>query len=204
MRTLGKSDILNTVEPLFQAFEQLKIPFCICGSVASSMEGLPRTTLDVDVVADLDHDRVAPLVSEIEGIYYVEEASVREAVTHRSHFNVVHLGTMMKVDIFLLRDEPFYKESFSRSRAKILFEDEDGAVRCLVNTPEDIVLHKLLWYEKGGGVSERQWIDLLGVLKIHRGRLEMDYLENWASLLSLEALLKRALREAGITTARPS
>ena len=61
-----------------------------------------------------------------------------------------------------------------------------------VTSAEDIVLHKLCWYRDGGEVSERQWQDVIGVLRVQEGHLDMEYLYKWASELDVRDLLERA------------
>ncbi|MEW6743961.1 MAG: hypothetical protein AB1486_14515 [Planctomycetota bacterium] len=63
-------------------------------------------------------------------------------------------------------------------------------------SPEDTVLHKILWYQKGGGVSERQWGDVLGILKVQRDQLDLGYMRHWAQSLGITELLERAIGEA--------
>ena len=67
-----------------------------------------------------------------------------------------------------------------------------------VATAEDTILAKLEWYRMGGGVSERQWRDVLGVMKVQADRLDLAYLRQWADQLNVSDLLERALTEAGI------
>jgi len=62
-----------------------------------------------------------------------------------------------------------------------------------IASPEDTVLAKLVWFRKGGEVSDRQWHDILGILKVQSKRLDFDYLRNWAARLSVSDLLERAM-----------
>src|SRR6266700_250535 len=78
--------------------------WCIGGSVASSLHGVPRATLDVDLVADLREPQVAPLCAALIGDYYVDEDTCRWAVETRRSFNAIHQATMMKIDIFCAKD----------------------------------------------------------------------------------------------------
>lgn len=66
----------------------------------------------------------------------------------------------------------------------------------LVKSPEDTVLRKLLWYREGGSVSERQWRDVMAVLRESGAALDAGHLDRWASRLGLEDLLARARAEA--------
>ena len=63
---------------------------------------------------------------------------------------------------------------------------------------EDIVLQKLRWFRKGGGISDSQWNDLLSVLKVHAHTLDYDYLRHWAAELGVDDLLIRAFDDAGV------
>jgi hypothetical protein len=60
------------------------------------------------------------------------------------------------------------------------------------------VLHKLAWYEAGGRVSERQWLDILGLLKIRGNTLDRAYLDEWARKLGLASLLTQVYQDAGL------
>jgi hypothetical protein len=62
----------------------------------------------------------------------------------------------------------------------------------VVKSPEDTVLRKLLWYREGDGISDRQWNDVIGVLRAQGARLDRDYLERWAAELGVADLLARA------------
>jgi len=68
-------------------------------------------------------------------------------------------------------------------------------------TAEDIILQKLRWYELGNRVSDRQWNDVLGVLKVQRKRLDFEYLKEWAAHLEVEDMLRKAYEDAGLDPA---
>jgi hypothetical protein len=146
------------------------------------------------VVATLRAHQVASLVGALVDTYYVDLDAAREAVARRSMFNVIHLATMLKVDVYVLTDREFDQVSFERRRTSTL---EPGSQRTFhVDSPEDTILHKLEWYRAGGEVSERQWGDLFGVLRVQGAALDADYLRRWAQALRIEDLLDRALAEA--------
>ncbi len=98
--------ILQALEPVVQAFEELGIRYQIGGSVASSAYGIARATLDVDLLADLNELHIHSLVHALHNAYYIDEDRVRDAVLRRASFNVIHLETMIKVDVFVLKSRP--------------------------------------------------------------------------------------------------
>lgn len=185
-------DIADALAPVVAVFERLGVPYAVVGSVASSAHGVARATLDVDLVADLRIEQVDPFVAEISDAYYVDLDAAREAVRRRGLFNTVHLATMLKVDIYVLPERSFDRESFRRRRT-LRLEDSRGAASYSVETPEDTILHKLEWYRAGGEVSERQWGDVLGILRVQLGALDLGYLQRWAGELRISDLLERAL-----------
>lgn len=193
---MTEPDIVMALMPLLDCLEQLGVSYQIGGSVATSVYGVPRSTLDVDLVADLPESCVDPMVQQLEDAYYIDAAMIRDAIRRRASFNLIHLASMVKIDVFALKRRPFDEQAFRRRRMDTLAEDED-ARRLPISTPEDMVLHKLDWYRKGGEVSERQWRDVIGVLRVQGDSLDRAYLDHWAAQLALEPLLTRALEEAG-------
>ena len=189
------SDVLDALMPVTRLLEELGVPHYVGGSFASSAHGVARASLDVDVVADLAPQQVQAFVSGLQGAYYVDEARVRAAVEFRRSFNLIHLATMFKIDVFMTRGRAFDRESLGRARREA-FSADPKAPRVLVASAEDTVLAKLEWFRKGGEVSERQWADVVGVLKLGGPNLDVGYLRRWAGALRVTDLLERALDEA--------
>jgi hypothetical protein len=190
-------DVLEATWRVAGALERLEVRFHLGGSLSSSLHGFPRATLDADLVADLAPGLGRALCTELGKEFYADEPAIEEAIRERRSFNVIHLQTMFKVDVFLVKDTPFDRESFRRARAEPVGPEGKAL---LVSTPEDTVLHKLLWFQKGGETSDRQWGDLVGVLKVQGRRVDAAYLRRWASVLGLEDLLASALAEAKLPT----
>jgi hypothetical protein len=176
-------------------FERLGVRYVVGGSLASSLHGVPRSTDDADLGAELREDHVRPLVQALEGRFYVDEERVRHAVRRRGSFNVIELPTMFKVDVFVLGEGPLHQEQLARRQRVTLPE---GGEELEVASAEDTILQKLRWYRLGGEVSDRQWGDILGVLKVQGQGLDRAYLQRGAELLGVEDLLDRAFREGGL------
>jgi len=180
---------------LARILERLGIRYCIGGSVASSVYGEVRTTLDVDVVAELDTAHVDALVAAVESDFYVAREAIERAVRERSSFNLIHEETLVKADIYVSPDDPTHREQLARTR-RVALRSEAGSEVGLAS-PEDVVIHKLRWYEMGGRISDRQWRDVLGVLKVQGASLDFEYLKRAAAALGLSELLVVARSEAG-------
>jgi len=192
---MNTSQILAAITPVVEALGQLGVPYHIGGSVASSIYGILRATIDVDLVADLRLEQVRPLVKQLEAAYYIDEDMILDAIRHRSSFAVIHLDTMLKVDVFIPKSRLFDQEELRRVQQKVLAE---GTRPFNVASPEGTILNKLEWYRMGGEVSDRQWNDILGVLKVQGTHLDMAYLQRWAASLNVTDLLERALVDAGL------
>ena len=187
---------LDALLAVAAAIERLDVPFFIAGSFASNAYGFYRATADADLVADLKIRHVEPLVAALSGRFYIAPPAVQQAVMNRGSFNVIDLNTSMKVDIFAMKRELFQIEEMQRRVRRAL--TPDGATETWLATPEDTILAKLDWYRLGGGVSDRQWGDVLGVMKVQAENLDLAYLRRWADELRLRDLLDRTLSDSGL------
>ncbi|MCK4641962.1 MAG: hypothetical protein KAU06_11530, partial [Candidatus Marinimicrobia bacterium] len=167
------------------------------GSIASSIYGTPRSTLDVDMVSDFKPGQVHSFVEMLQSAYYIDEKMILNAINTCSSFNLIHLETMIKVDIFIIKDSPYQRETFRR-RKKDSFDEEESSVEFNIASFEDIILSKLEWFKAGGNISKQQWDDVLGVLKVQKNLLDIKYLRHWAVKLKILDLLEQAFRDAEI------
>ena len=174
--------------------ETLGVTYAIGGSLASAVHGVMRATMDADLVADLRLEHIEPLANALGDTFYADIEMMREAVRHHSSFNVIHLDTMFKVDVFVAKPREFDRSQLARRQSCILSENPPR--RAYITSAEDIVLAKMEWYHIGGRTSDRQWRDILGVIKVQQNRLDHDYLRRMATTLGVSDLLEKALDEA--------
>ncbi len=190
-------DILMALKPLIETFNKFSISYYIGGSLASSIYGMPRTTLDADIVADINPNQIKALKSNLQEEYYIDENMIKNAIINSSSFNLIHLETSVKIDVFVYKDNAYQKNAIERSVEDTLVENEQSSKFCFAS-PEDIIINKLKWYQMGGKVSERQWLDIIGVIKIQGVFLDKEYLKKWSIKLELIELLKKAFIDAQI------
>jgi hypothetical protein len=176
------------------AFEQLGVRYAVGGSLSSSLHGVMRSTLDVDIIADLQPEHIQPLASLLSPEFYVDNEMMRTAIETHGSFNLVHYETAFKVDVFIPKLRPFDRNQLERRTPATVTTDPERSL--YVTSPEDVILSKLEWYRMGGEVSDRQWRDVLGVLKTRAGGIDLDYLRHWAEELRVSDLLERALTQS--------
>lgn len=194
MSDLPWTEPLAVTLRVVEVLDALNIPYFIGGSLASAVHGVVRTTMHVDLVAAMQPEHVAPLVAQLGAAFYADETMIRDAVAHRGSFNLIHLDSMFKVDVFVHTGRPFEHAQFERRVLQILSQEPQRAA--YVTTAEDIILAKLEWYRQGGELSERQWRDVVNVAKVQDEALDLDYLRRWAVQLQVGDLLERVLEEA--------
>jgi hypothetical protein len=176
-----------------RVLEDLQIPYVVVGSFASSARGVRRATVDVDLVAELTLDHVRPIVDRLSHDYYIDDQAVRRAINTQRAFNALHLESMFKVDVHISKDN-FTKKEIERKLPEKILPGSDTIV--YIATAEDTVVAKLSWYRKGGEVSDQQWSDVLGVLKLQNARLDGAYMREWSERLGVRDLLDQAICEA--------
>jgi len=182
------------VAPVADAFDAIGVDYYLAGSVISSLFGIARATADVDVVAQLRLEHVSALVKALGDTYYIDEDAVIDSIKRGAMFNAIHLATMLKVDVYIAATA-FDRSALARRQRDSLVPDEPVREFSIASA-EDVVLHKLRWFRDGGEVSDRQWSDILGVLRVQASGLDVDHIRRWSALLGVADLFERAWVEA--------
>lgn len=185
-------DVVDVTLLVAGALERTKIGYFLGGSLATSFQGEPRATNDVDLVVALAPEQVRDFVAALGPDFDVDEEALHRAARERTSWNIIYAPAVTKIDLFMLRDEPYDQAEFARRR-RIDVRPGQGLY---IKSPEDSVLRKLLWYRAGGEVSDRQWRDVVQVLRQSRAVLDAAYLDEWAGRLDLVMLLSRARTDA--------
>lgn len=188
------ADPIEVTMIVVNALDALDVRYVIGGSLASAVHGVVRATMDADLVADLQMKHAEPLVHTLGNAFYADEMMIHDAIQQHASFNLIHLETMFKVDVFVAKPRSFDRAQLSRRKLHMLSEASNA--RAYVTSAEDIILSKLEWYQMGDFISDRQWQDVLGVLKVQGDRLDLDYLHRMAAILDVTNLLTRALKAA--------
>lgn len=128
---------------------------------------------------------------ELEPQFYIIEEEILHAIRYRSSFNVIHFETVFKIDLFIRKNRPFDDLQFRNRRFIVVASNPDRAA--YVAGAEDTILAKLEWYKLGGEISDRQWLDVIGVIKIQGNLLDLGYLQRMAQELDVAELLAHAL-----------
>jgi hypothetical protein len=186
------ADPIQVALTVAEALEGCGLRYLVGGSLASSLSGEPRSTLDVDLVISISENDVQPFVEKLGDGFYAEPDSLRRAIRDRSSTNIIHYGTSMKVDLFIVGGSVLDEQQMNRRQRVQVATDPDRHL--YFHTPEDILLQKLSWYRAGNEVSDRQWRDILGIVLV-QARLDEEYLRDGARKLGVVDLLDRAMLE---------
>lgn len=189
------SDPLELTAEVAQLLERLSIRYAVGGSIASSLVGEPRATVDIDMAVNLDSLELDRLLDAVDGDFYVPLAAAQAALEDHGSFNIIQQDGMLKIDFFVLGQGPLDTRQISRRVAYELPTEPPASV--WVTSAEDQVLRKLDWYRQGGASSDRQWRDVCAILRINSTDLDHDYLDKTALLVGLTDLLASAWGAVG-------
>ncbi len=193
---LQPAEHIVPLKHVLRVLDDLNIRYAIGGSMASSIHGQARYTQDADITVEpfAGKERLFALRFP-SAEYYVDEGMIRDAIARRASFNILHLLTSFKIDLFVQKNRAFDREFLARRIKAPVFGESEGEFGLI--TAEDIILVKLEWYRHGGETSDRQWNDILGVMKTQYDRLNNAYLDHWGVEIGVKDLLDRIRLQAG-------
>ena len=186
-----QADLIAALTPVSKAFNNLGIRFYIGGSVASSFHGAARSTLDVDLVAEMTEETIPGFLNHFGEDFYVSPSAIKEAVQNKSSFNLIHLPTSFKVDVFVSRQRAFDNSVMDRAVTQNL--GNKTSLKVPIATAEDAILCKLEWYRKTNETSERQWDDVTRLMKLLGDSADISYLKKSAAGIGVDDLLDRLI-----------
>ncbi|OGD10433.1 MAG: hypothetical protein A2Y86_08925 [Candidatus Aminicenantes bacterium RBG_13_62_12] len=168
---------------LVRCLEKLDIPYFITGAVACIAYGEPRLTNDIDIVADIGEEHIAPLKECFPAEeYYLDSDAIREAIQRKFQFNIIHPASGLKVDVMLPKQDAFDRSRFARVKRMRPLEDTEANFA----SPEDVIIKKMEYYKEGS--SEKHIRDILGMMKISGEMIDLEYISSWVKRLNLDGI----------------
>ncbi len=186
---MSESDLYTALQDLTDALSKAKVHYFIGGSIASSLHGEFRATNDIDTICEFDDCNVDVFISAARAKFIIDEAALRQAVKRAATYNIIHESSLTKVVLSSSTGE-FRQQELARAS---FFDLPGSTIQMRVASAEDVILSKLVWYRKGNDASDRQWRDILGVLKTRANTLDLSYLKKTAEQLNVSDLLDRVL-----------
>jgi hypothetical protein len=187
---------MHDLREVFRVFTTFGIPYALGGSMASSIHGIRRDTLDANITVEPFPGKEAQLAAAFGTDYYLSLPAIEQAVRQRSTFNIINTSTGFKVDVFIRKDCPFEQSAMSR-RLTVDLPDAPGE-SLVLHTAEDMILFKLRCYRLGQERATQQWTDVLDIMKVQDGKLDQAYLDHWAADLGVSEPLQCARQESGV------
>lgn len=184
-------DLLSALQPVAEFLDQLGVRYYVGGSVASSFHGASRSTIDVDLNCEMRADHVSALLESLGNEFYASETAIREAIRHRSCFNLIHYPTGFKIDVFVNRGRDFDLDSLARARRQPLASTSTLHVPIL--SAEDTIVTKLEWFRLSNETSERQWDDVSRLVGLLHNKLDGEHLRQIAKSIGVGDLLEKLL-----------
>jgi len=182
---------LELLKKTVKILTENNIPYMLTGSIVSSLQGIPRSTHDIDIIISITKIGIPPIIKAFfKENFYINEKSIEEAINNKSQFNILDTNEGDEIDFWILTDSEFDKIRFSRKQKVMLFNFET-----FVSTAEDTILQKLFWSKLSGG-SKKQYNDALNVFEIQFGKIDIEYMFYWSKKLGIESLFNKIKSEA--------
>jgi len=155
-----------------ERLREADIPYMMTGALTVNYFGRPRLTHDIDIVGQISINDIKRLRLIFEDIFFVDEHSIKIAISEKSMFSIIHKEEGVKVDFWILKGDEYNQKAFERRRWYPYQK-----IKISLATPEDMIIGKLEWYKMSG--IEKHLEDASGIYYIQKDRLDLDYLEQW-------------------------
>ncbi len=175
-----KNIFIKTLEWVCKKLDYANIPYMITGGSAVGFWGHIRSTMDIDIVIQIEADTIDRFLQSLEEDAYINIETTRKLISNKKMFNVIHNSTCFKVDFIPLQEDIYEVKKFN-NRTKIAIQD----IEIYVISPEDLIISKLLWSKKTGE-SERQIKDCESIYRLNSESLNIDYMKKWVKELHIE------------------
>lgn len=187
----------EAIYPLNEAFKNLHIPYALSGSLASSLYGMQRATLQLDLIADTHQKHISPFCNLINNQYLFSREDIEVAIQQKTQFTLVHLASLLKVVVTLPKTPtPMMGQHIFHGKREIVIVEGQPPISVL--SPEQLILLLLEAFKQSNEKADDTWYDLLGILKVQGTDLDMSLLMQQSSVLDIKNLLLQALVDAGL------
>lgn len=183
-----QEEITKTV---IEKLGNINLSYMITGAFACNYYGQPRLTHDLDLIVVISPADIPKIVTLFKQDFYIDEEIIKEALLHKTMFNLVHYATGFKIDFWILKEDTFSHTEFQRRKKVKLFNKET-----YLATAEDTILSKLQWYKISE--SEKHFSDALKVYEIQKNILDINYVQTWADKLSLREIFNRLMKGSAL------
>ena len=179
----------EALKPVIELLNTLKIPYMLVGAIAVNYYSVPRLTHDADLVLQIHPKYIDVLCKSLENKYYVDSEMIKEALVSLGQFNFIHFDTGFKIDFWILQNDEFSQVQFSRRIPGKVFGQDVFMI-----SPEDLILNKLSWFKESD--IQKHFLDAVGVYRMQRGILNIDYLSKYAKELNLIEIFQELEKKA--------
>lgn len=187
------TEVLDRLRDVATILDRLAVPWVLGGSLASSIYGEPRPTNDIDLAVQISVDDIDRLVGAFEEDFYIDAGMISDAIRHSSSFNLIHYASSFKIDMFVSGDSILDRRQMESRERKQMPDVDDLAV--WIAPPMEQVLRKVWWFQQGSGVSDRQWRDVMYMLKQQEKTIDHVVLLAVGRDVGIGDLVERALRQ---------
>jgi hypothetical protein len=168
--------IIELLHSIVQSLETKEIPYMLTGSLALNVYSVPRMTLDIDIVIELEENNLKDFVSIFSKGFYTDINTIATETKKRGMFNVIDHKTGFKIDFLIRKNTEYRKLEFSRRIRKGI-----AGFDAWIVSPEDLIISKIEWIQHLQ--SDRQRGDIINLLAVQN--IDKEYIIHWCNVLGL-------------------